>query len=344
MVGRKFTVYDDNESEYPTSNPTAHDPVDGMEVKEESDSGPLDVDEAEDETGDVFEDAESVSSQSRRDALKTVRDTHYQSIGFVPTPHLFHDKQPEYWEHLDYIKVGAITKPQDGPNVKPSGTTKKHRCLTCIKQGSNCIGTSVVGGKCEKCRAMYSGSTARGRECLWMDPANNIWTYPDGQRAIGKFRKGNYKRRSDAVMEESEPVVEEEDDVLIKEEERLDIERLIGVRRPTPPIAVVYPAPQPLITHTDQIENVVQRGLLRDTARAVIEDSTATDDPAANLQVIFNSLVARHEIAGNLATVGERMEAVVAQLVVAQVLRRMLESQDGLSLDDTEKISLWDLE
>ena len=86
-----------------------------------------------------------------------------------------------------FIDGGAIPQPPDGPNAKTDG----QKCLTCIRHGGSCHGTTVLNGRCDYCRGLGAPpkpgeqrKAGNKRACYWLNRANNIHTYRDGQRIL----------------------------------------------------------------------------------------------------------------------------------------------------------------
>lgn len=203
-------------------------------------------------------------------------------------------------EYLDK----AVPKPEDGPNVKQDQTES---CLTCVHFGKTCHGTDVEGGKCQQCRGA-SGETKTKRTCLWLDPDNKIFNYPDA------FAAANAKRNPHNTREG-------------REARRKRMEAEDKARNPPQLLDDVanWPAARPMLCEaTSEI------------------DTGGEETDGARLKALFNAVASRNFAQGDIDSLPERQPEITAQQVILQTLRRMKLSGNGLSVEDIRRLAAQD--
>lgn len=299
----------------------------------------LEEEEADDEDGDEGEDTDSVAvpapagddsdeeddsppalytaTDEMRETWKTMRETYRISIGYTKPENLTRTS-PEFKHHLDYINERAIPQPPDGLNAKPPGSG--HRCLTCIRYGLYCKGTSVEGGRCEHCRGLPS---TQKRKCLWIEPEKNIWTYPDAQKAIGGTTIPGNTRYGKKLIEEARRRRQDSRPVL-----RSDLESN------SEPAEISHKGIDPLPTHVDQLVDEASLLIISKAAQTMRQRSMLSQDPLTNVESLFNVIAERNHLPGLIEGFKARTDALQIQLAVLQVLRKMKENDSGLTAEE----------
>lgn len=268
-----------------------------------------------------------------RETWVKMRDEYRTSIGYIEPANNVRNA-PDYWDHVDYLNERAGPQPPNGPDVKPSGSG--YRCLTCIRYGMYCKGSSVWGGRCEHCRGLPS---TQKRKCVWIDPDNDLWTYPDAHAAINGTRIPKNSRKGKEAAEEA----------LEGGKQGLGTKRTKSKPKPAdatqgavadPAVlvrlspskpAAVPPAPP---THVDQLTDPTKLAILRDAAEQMRQRSMLSQDPMTNIETLFNIIAEHNHLPGLVEDFMERVRLTAIQLEVLHVIRRIKENDQGLTAQE----------
>lgn len=240
-------------------------------------------------------------------------------------------------QHRDYIAAGAILKPKDGHNAKLLG--KDNRCMTCIVQNRGWEGTSVVGGRCECCRGMHGGGTAKKRRCIWLDPDNDLFNYPDGHRAAG-FKGGNYKKSEKPTKvpklntKKSPKAPKNKVPLQVKSE-------------PVPPAtlslgqagAYALSMTTTTIFHISGIQKKGTRDALQQAAKELVKNNSVDNDALTNLGLLHKSAGALNHFEGPIKTISNRLDGLAAQIELTMVFYYMDAARVGVEKDMVEQLA-----